>query len=289
VKNCAKTLENLAKAIQDDPNNGPKHRPPDCRLASVSSDVVRAVRLISPFVSAYKSVTKRRALPWDPNIGEEAGEMDSYVRFIIMRLLNSLQGKALNYTKTGDEGGHAKSSMFMINNTFYLLQQLSPKEVKTVADAEVYTLEGAWFHEKVNTIFQTERGKYLACWELINSHLTAVDATGLEYQKNKNVLSLESGRMFKDRFKGFNDDFTRLYEIHHHLSVIDNGLRKELQVAVKDIFVERYERFYAKYSRFRFSKKNQSEYLKYAPAKVESMLSRLYQGNLTATDDDFPA
>jgi exocyst complex protein 7 len=287
VKNCAKTLENLAKAIQEDPNNGPKHRPPDSRLATVTSDVVRAVRLISPFVSAYKSVTKRRALPWDPNIGDEAGEMDSYVRFLIMRLLNSLQGKALNYTKNAeDEGGQAKSNMFMINNTFYLLQQLTPKDSKEVTDVEVYHLDGEWFKEKVNTIFQSERGKYMAHWELINSHLTAVDSTGLEYQKNKNILSLESGRMFKDRFKGFNDDFGRMYDIHHPLSVIDNGLRKELQSAVKDVFMKRYEKFYEKYSRFRFSKKNQNEYLKYPPPKVDSMLSRMYGGNLTATKED---
>jgi hypothetical protein len=39
------------------------------------------------------------ALPWDPNMGEEAGELDSFVRFLVMRLLNSLKGKALNYTK----------------------------------------------------------------------------------------------------------------------------------------------------------------------------------------------
>ena len=92
--------------------------------------------------------------------------------------------------------------------------------------------------------------------------------------------------MFKDRFKGFNDDFGRMYDIHHPLSVIDNGLRKELQSAVKDVFMKRYEKFYEKYSRFRFSKKNQNEYLKYPPPKVDSMLSRMYGGNLTATKED---
>ena len=42
-----------------------------------------------------------RALPWDPNMGDEAGELDSFVRYLVMRLLNSLKGKALNYTKDG--------------------------------------------------------------------------------------------------------------------------------------------------------------------------------------------
>lgn len=33
--------------------------------------------------------------------GEEAGELDSFVRFLVMRLLNSLKGKALNYVRDG--------------------------------------------------------------------------------------------------------------------------------------------------------------------------------------------
>lgn len=60
VKNTARTLENLAKAIQDDPLKGPLHRPKDASVSTVSKDVVYAIRLISPFVSAYKSVSKRR-------------------------------------------------------------------------------------------------------------------------------------------------------------------------------------------------------------------------------------
>ena len=99
VKNCSRSLEFLAKAIANDPLNGAKHRPVDARVSIVSSEVVRAIRLVAPFVSAYKSVTKRRSLPWDPNIGEEAGDMSMFIRFLIMRLLHNLQGKALNYTR----------------------------------------------------------------------------------------------------------------------------------------------------------------------------------------------
>ncbi len=60
VKSCAKALENLAHAVKHNPLDGEKNRPVDARVAAVSSDVVRAVRLVSPFVNAYRSVTKRR-------------------------------------------------------------------------------------------------------------------------------------------------------------------------------------------------------------------------------------
>ena len=60
VKSCAKALENLASSVKNNPSDDDKNRPVDARVAAVSLDVVRAVRLISPFVNAYKSVTKRR-------------------------------------------------------------------------------------------------------------------------------------------------------------------------------------------------------------------------------------
>jgi exocyst complex protein 7 len=115
VKNTARTLENLAKAIQEDPLKGTASRAKDARVAPLTVDVVRAVRLVSPFVSAYKSVSKRRQLPWDPNMGEEAGELDSFIRFMIMRLLNSLKGKALHYTKhSGDLGQVRAPNCFLV-------------------------------------------------------------------------------------------------------------------------------------------------------------------------------
>jgi hypothetical protein len=48
-------------------------------------------------LSKYTRFLFFRALPWDPNIGDEAGEMDSFVKYLIMRLRNSLVEKAGHY------------------------------------------------------------------------------------------------------------------------------------------------------------------------------------------------
>ena len=148
-------------------------------------------------------------------MGDEAGELDSFVRFLVMRLLNSLKGKALNYTKDGRDDSQAKSNLFMINNSFYLLEELGPNAMEAeTKDAEHYRIEGSWFVDKVNKIMESEKGKYLGHWEALNTHLTAVGSGDLEYQKNDaNVLSLESGRLIKQRFSGFNEDFERTYEL----------------------------------------------------------------------------
>lgn len=279
VKNAARTLENLAKAIQEDPLKGHLHRPPDASVSSVTTDTIRAIRLVSPFMSAYKSISKRRALPWDPNMGEEAGELDSFVRFLVMRLLNSLKGKALNYVRDGRDDSQAKSNLFLINNCFYLLEELGQDNMMSSAapaDAEHYRIEGSWFIDKVNKILESEKTKYLGHWEVLNTHLTAIGKDELEFQKSETLLTVESGRLLKGRFNGFNQDFERTSALHQKLCVIDPRLRAQMQQEVKQVFIPRYERFYHKYKKYRFSKKKQENYTKYSPQKIEEVIRELY-------------
>lgn len=90
------------------------------------------------------------------------------------------------------------------------------------------------------------------------------------------MLNVESGRLLKNRFSGFNEDFERTSALHQKLCVIDPRLRRQLQDEVKQVFIPRYERFYFKYKKYRFSKRHQEEYTKYSPQKIEEMLRELY-------------
>ncbi len=277
VKYCAKTLENLARAIQLDPLDGAKHRPIDARVATVSSDVVHAIRIVSPFISAYKSVSKRRSLPWDPNIGESSGEMDLFVRFLVKQLLISLLGKAQNYKNDEGPDAQAKSHLFMMNNTYYLLELLAPAGdfQGSTPEIENHRINAPWFKQKMTQSFESERQKYLTYWEVLNRHLTDVDDRELSYQGN-NILSLESGRLIKSRFSGFIEDFEQVYVVHRTFTVIDPKLREHLQGCVKRCFLSRYKAFYDKYSRVQFSKKNMENYLKYTPQKLDSLIGQLF-------------
>jgi exocyst complex protein 7 len=219
------------------------------------------------------------ALPWDPNMGEEAGELDSFVRYLVMRLFNSLKGKALNYTKDGRDDSQAKSNLFLLNNAFSLLEELGPDSSAAMNqnDKEQYRIEGSWFVDKVHKLMESEKSKYLLHWEALNTHLTAVASKDLEYQKNdSNVLSHDSGRKIKKRFDDFNVDFERTNALHQKLCVIDPRLRLELQKDVMSVFLPRYRRFYEKYTKIRFSKKHQEQYTKYHPDVIEEMLGNLY-------------
>ena len=211
-------------------------------------------------------------------MGEEAGEMDSYVRFLVMRLLNSLKGKAMTYIKDGRDDSQAKSNLFMMNNAFFLLKEMAPEKagVPSGEDDEHYVIRGSWFQDKVRKVLETEKGKYLSHWEILNKHLTAVSEADLDYQKNAEVLSLESGRLIKQRFSGFNEDFDRTFELHKKLCIIDEGLRNDVKKEVSKVFLHRYRRFYEKYTKVKFSKKKQTLYTKYHPDVIEQMIESLF-------------
>jgi exocyst complex protein 7 len=107
-------------------------------------------------------------------MGDEAGELDSFVRFLVMRLLNSLKGKALNYTKDGRDDGQARSNLFMLNNSFYLLEELGPsskeapveeenkEEDKQAEDKELYRIDHSWFVDKINKLMDSEKVGFMS-------------------------------------------------------------------------------------------------------------------------------
>jgi exocyst complex component 7 len=122
----------------------------------------------------------------------------------------------------------------------------------------------------------TEKTKYLGHWEVLNTHLTAIGKDELEFQKSETMLTVESGKLLKTRFFGFNEDFERTSALHQKLCVIDPRLRAQLQQEVKQVFIPRYERFYYKYKKYRFSKKKQETYTKYSPQKIEEVIRELF-------------
>jgi exocyst complex protein 7 len=294
-----------------------------------ASDLNSSHFLLSHFLKCCASLFGVfRALPWDTAIGEEALDLDAFVRHLVMILLSNLQSKAKNYLNQQDDLAHtvrldilhillqsyrydilhyflcysnltdfsclyfalifasfqAKAPLFMINNTFYLLEQVGSAGVKKQNskskqdDEEQYSLEHAsWYKEKVGSMYQAQKEIYLAHWDVLNRHLTTVDKSELQYEKKGTLLSLESGRLIKTRFSGFIEEFAELYQTHKPLMVIDAKLRLSLQNDVRNVFLPRYKNFFDKYARIQFSKKNQDQYLKYPPAKVDSLIGDLYE------------
>ena len=60
------------------------------------------------------------------------------------------------------------------------------------------------------------------------------------------------------------------------ITIIDPKLRKKLLFDIKSVFLPRYIEFFASYSPYQFSKKNQEEYLRFPPKKLNSMLGNMF-------------
>ncbi len=237
-----------------------------------------------------------RSLPWDPKIGEAAGEIDFFIRYLIMSLLSNLQAKAKKYTQDPGPVSQAKSYLFLMNNTFYLSEQLGiessfapssshhavpsivgkGKQDEDVEGAD-YKITAPWFSDQVNKMFEHSKKKYLQNWEVLNNHLTNVSESDLSYSnQEQKLLTLESGRLLKARFSGFNESFEKTYAMHKELTIIDPKLRAKLLEDVKMVFLPRYTDFFVNYSKYQFSKKNMEDYLQFPPAKIETMMASMF-------------
>jgi len=218
------------------------------------------------------------SLPGDPDTGEKAGELDSFIQFLITRLLNSLKGKALNYTKDRQANSRAKCHLFMVNNSYYLRLQLAPSaNDEEVRGGDHRHVIGPWLVEKANDIIASEKAMYLRHWESLNNHFSALDSADLNFKRNDGrVLTLKSGRLIKQRFADFNEAYERTYEGHKKLCSIHPSLRLSLQQDVEAAFLPRYRVFYDKYAQVQFSKKHQAEYTRYSPDQIKDMLGNLF-------------
>eukprot|EP00588_Corethron_pennatum_P005476 CAMPEP_0194289944 /NCGR_PEP_ID=MMETSP0169-20130528/40227_1 /TAXON_ID=218684 /ORGANISM="Corethron pennatum, Strain L29A3" /LENGTH=1028 /DNA_ID=CAMNT_0039037377 /DNA_START=110 /DNA_END=3196 /DNA_ORIENTATION=+ len=302
VKSCAKCLENLARSVARQGLSGdgvgtaplvagavvPSVVRDSAGVAMISSNVVKAVRTLAPFTNAYNSVSKRRQLTWDDQMGEKAGGMNRFVRYIIVKLLQNLQSKTKQCVKQ-ETGAELKCHIFLINNAEYLYDQIGPDSgplntTDVNVDDEPYEITGTWFQDTVGLLMEKEKKAYLASsWHPLLKHLTTVDKNELSYQnENSKLLSLETGRLLKARFRGFSDEFEHNIACHRRLQIYNSHLRRRMIADIKQVIMPRYTRFFEKYSKIKFSKKNTEEYLKYPPVRVEYMVDNLF----TASSSD---
>ena len=250
---------------------------------------------INPKTTFFLSFYFCRSLTWDPTIGESAGEMEFFIRYLIMSLLTNLQSKAKQYKKDEKQefkeakdskaNSQIKAYLFILNNTFYLNEQLGESSSTAPilqnksddVDGKDFKITSPWFKHNIQELFEGSLKNYLKYWERLQIHLSEVPQSDLNFTKNDNkTLTLESGRILKARFSGFNSDFEKIFEMQQGITIIDPKLRKKLLLGIKSVFLSGYMEFFDKYSQYHFSKKNQEEYLRYPPKKLNAMLGNMF-------------
>jgi len=226
-----------------------------------------------------------RQFTWDDQIGDKSGGMDRFVRYVLIKLLQNLQAKSKQCIKNEGAAAELKCHIFLINNAEYLYELIGPDSgplntQDVTPDDEPYEITGTWFQDTVGQLRDREKKRYLEqTWFPLLKHLTSVDKNELSYQnESSRLLTLDSGRLIKDRFKGFADEFEQVLRSHRGLQVHSSLGRRRMIADIKQVFMPRYTRFFDKYSKIKFSKRKQEEYLKFDPPKVDSLVDNLFKG-----------
>ena len=140
-----------------------------------------------------------------------------------MSLLSNLQNKAKHYTmddKDSKANSQMKAYLFILNNTFYLNEQLGENVSPTApilrnkiddVDGNDFKITSPWFKKSIQEMFEGSLKKYLKYWEKLKIHLVRISESELTFAKNDNKVlryqaKMQSARE-EDRERRFIESF----------------------------------------------------------------------------------
>ncbi|CAK4084062.1 unnamed protein product [Aphanomyces euteiches] len=254
--------EEISEALQQE-KNGLR----DGNVHPVSSNVMQFLRQLCDHVVELESLLA----------ADQTTNVAYFVDAIIMKLIDALNAKA-NLFKGRDD----LRAIFLVNNIFYVsnsLKQLahdSQNAVVTAALRQTIQPKIASLGDKaIQTFVQTSYDVF--------DPILADPKNKLQYTRNSDLLTLESGRILKEKFSKFNATLEEIHANHKTFMVPDADLRKKLQGAATQRILPSYSVFHEKYSVIHFSKKNMDKYVKYTPANVDAMLREIFVGSAPKT------
>ncbi|OQR87283.1 hypothetical protein ACHHYP_09228 [Achlya hypogyna] len=196
-----------------------------------------------------------------------------FVDAVMLKLLEALQAKAAAAKARAD-----LKALFVANNTVYVATQLGQLArdfdgpAPGVAAAMRQTMQ-----PKVAALGESAVAAFVQQSYDVFDAIVA-DPTGpLLTKSNSAVLTLESGRLLKDKFARFNAAFQEMHTHHKGFAVSDVDLRRQLMTAATQRIAPAYTAFYDKYAAVPFSKKHMDKYVVYTPDAVRTMLGELFQ------------
>ncbi|ETV88406.1 hypothetical protein H257_00030 [Aphanomyces astaci] len=237
----------------------------DGNVHPVSSNVMQFVRHLCDHVVELECLLK----------SDQTTNVAYFVDSIVMKLIESL--KASNVIKGGRED---LRTLFTLNNVMYISQSLKQlgQDLHTPAQAVVTAALQQTIQPKVAALGDKAIQDFMHLSYDEFDAILADPTTKLQYNRNSDVLTLDSGRLVKEKFTKFNATLDEVVANQKSYTVPDADLRKTLMASALQRIVPSYTIFYDKYSVVHFSKKHMDKYVKYTPANVDAMLRELFQG-----------
>ncbi|KAH7461458.1 Exocyst complex component EXO70A1 [Phytophthora ramorum] len=201
----------------------------------------------------------------------------SFVDTVVTQLIEALISKADQL-----KGREGLKRLFLVNNFGYVTNSLPHCAQSDDSDLE------AQIHGIIKPRVEAMRNDALAHFIQL-SYITFKEYLNdptepLQFAKGGSVLTLESGRLLKEKFSKFNDQLEELHKTQRTYVVAEVPIRQHLIRTAVDTIIPVYKAFYEKYSVIQFSRKHASRYLKYPPQAVQALLKELFSGEASPGD-----
>ncbi|RLN98422.1 hypothetical protein BBJ28_00013767 [Nothophytophthora sp. Chile5] len=188
----------------------------------------------------------------------------SFIETAITQLIEALLSKAEHF-----KGRESLKNLFLVNNFGYVANSLPHCTQPDDADLE------SQLHDTIKPRVEAMRKDALAQFIQLSYHSFLEYLTDpqekLQYAKGGSILTLESGRLLKEKFAQLEE----LHKTQKVLVVAEIPMRQYLIRTAVDTVIPAY-------SVVPFSKKHASTYLKYTPQAVEALLKELFSGDTTS-------
>jgi exocyst complex protein 7 len=244
-------------------------RDPLDRLASdgtVSALTTSTLNVLQMLLT-YSDCVSSHLLPPLPTIKGKS-TLTVYVLRALSDLIENLEAKAKKEKKS------SLAHIFLLNNFFFIW--------KTVKNSNLLSEVGEATLREYQALYEREKTAYMKCWHKTLSYLSEVTDQESRNSVPKEVTPVNSSAIIntnvKQRFQGFNSEFTELSAAHTRYLIADDELRQEMRRDLINLILPRYQLFFNKYADVSFSK-NKEKYIRYTPAMIEQMLCRFFEGN----------
>ncbi|KAG6622164.1 Exocyst complex component 7 [Phytophthora cinnamomi] len=245
-------------------------------------------KAVNGIVSDLAATAKQKLFTFQPGLVEASGDRtvtrDGNVHPISSHTLNFLRKliEALRAKADQLKGKENLKQLFLVNNFGYVTNSLPHCMQPDDADLEKQ------IHGTIKPRVEAMRNDALGAFihlSYISFKENLNDPTEtLQYAKGGNILTLESGRLLKEKFSKFNDQLEELHKTQRAYVVAEVPIRQHLIRTAVDTIIPTYKAFYEKYSVIQFSRKHASRYLKYTPQAAQCLLKELFTGEASSGD-----
>lgn len=264
------TFGEFENAIQRDASRTPV---PGGAVHPLNRYVMNYIKLLCDYTDTLKQLFgKKKEVPKllgdDPELPEygdedrdreELSPLAVQINWLMHVLQNNLE------TKSKIHRDPALSSLFLMNNVYYMVQKVKDSQVRALIGDD-------WVKKHTSMLRQHATNYQRAAWSKI---LAFLKDEGIQ---NPGMTSGVSRNTLKDRLKNFNAAFDEAHRIQSQWVVYGDELRDELRIFIAEKLIPAYRGLVGRYGHFIETGRHPEKYIKYQVEDLESAIGDFFTG-----------